>query len=125
MAPIAGAPVINSTTLAHVSEYEEVQFLRGSAHRMANGQIVRENISATVKLRFTLTWAYIDVTARNLIAATALNAITGGASVSYTSPRNLSYTVVLADEELPTWTTHRVANGAGLAYSGSLTLEEV
>ena len=124
MAPVATAPVLSTQTLAHPIEYNEETFYKGSVHRMANGALVRENITNSVKLRFTLTWVALTATERTTLA-TALATMADGTSVSYISPRNVTYTVVIAEDGEPDFKVLAVKAGAEFRYGGTVVLEEV
>lgn len=119
------APVLNGTTLPHPrrSGYKEEVFYKGTVRRMASGALVRELMTSSRKVRFTLEWSGLTVTQRNNVE-TALVDLQDGTSRSFTSPRNISYTVVLAEDGEPKWDVF--LDGAGTFYfSGSMTLEEV
>ena len=110
MAPAANAPTLNSVTMPYPAEYTEEQFYKGAVRRMANGSLVRDLVTNTRKLRFTLTWNMLTATDRNTVT-TALSNVETGSSQTYLSPRNLSYTVVLAEDGEPEWTVTPVKNG--------------
>lgn len=122
---MATQPVINGQTLQYVSDYDEEIFYKASVRRMASGALVRDVVTSAnhLKLRFTLTWQNITITERNNVQ-TALGYLYDGTARAYTSPRNQSYTVVLAENGEPKWEVTRAA-GDVLRYSGALVLEEV
>lgn len=121
---MATQPTLNSQAMPYVNEYEEQIFYKGSVRRMANGNLVRDLVTSSAKLRFTMTWRYLTITERGNVE-TALGYVADGTSRTFVSPRNQSYTAVLAEGGEPTWTVHRVTNGSGTRYSGTLVLEEV
>lgn len=126
MAPVAVAPVLHTTTLPMPSsegQTEEV-FYKGRVERMANGNLVRDNVSNSPKLRFTLDWVALTAAERNTVM-TALATVADGSSRSYTSIRNLTYTVVLAEDGEPEWEIVPVRANSEFRYSGRLVLEEV
>lgn len=126
MAPIAIAPVLHTTTLPMPFRegQEERVFYKGSVQRMASGALVRDNVSSTPKLRFVLEWRGLT-TAERTTVMTALATVADGTSRSFTSARNLTYTVVLAEDGAPEWTVYPARGGSEFRFDGALTLEEV
>lgn len=126
MAPIAVNPVLHTTTLPMPASEGQVEktFYKGRVERMANGNLVRDNVSNSPKLRFTIAWEMLTATERNTVM-TALATVADGTSRSYTSIRNLTYTVVLAEDGEPEWEIVPVKANSEFRYSGALVLEEV
>lgn len=126
MAPAAVTPTLNSQALPDTKQdgYKEEIFLKGSVRRMASGALVRDLVSTSVKLRFTLEWVGLTVGQRNNVE-TALGYVKDGTSRTFLSPRNQTYTVVLAEGGEPTWEVRTANNGTAFRYSGTMILEEV
>lgn len=127
MPPAATQPTLNAQALPYPKMddgYTETIFLKGSVRRMASGALVRDLVTTSAKLRFTLTWTALTITERNNVE-TALGYVKDGTSRTFLSPRNQSYTVVLAEGGEPEWAVRPVAGGTAFRYSGTLILEEV
>ena len=125
--PAATQPTLNSASIPYPKAedgYVEESFLKGSVRRMANGALVRDLVTTDVKLRFTFNYSHITVTERGQVE-TALGYLKDGTSRAFLSPRNVSYTVVLAEGGEPEWEVRPVQGGAAFRYSGTLKLEEV
>lgn len=126
MAIIAVAPVLHTTTLPMPStegQTEEVYY-KGSVERMANGALVRDLVTSTAKRRFTLEWSALTTAEHNTVM-TALATVADGTSRSFTSIRNVSYTVVLAEDGEPEWEIIGAKGNSEFRYAGRLVLEEV
>lgn len=124
--PAATQPTLNGANIPYPKNdgYTEKSFLKGSSRRMANGSIVRDLVTTSVKLRFTLRYEYLTVTERGQVE-TALGYLKDGTSRTFLSPRNISYTVVLAEDGEPEWEVRPVQGGSAFRYSGTLIMEEV
>lgn len=125
--PAATQPTLNSANIPYPKSedgYVEESFLKGSVRRMANGALVRDLVTTSVKLRFTLNYVHLTITERGQVD-TALGYLKDGTSRTYLSPRNVSYTVVLAEGGEPKWEVRTVQGGAAFRYSGTLIMEEV
>jgi hypothetical protein len=120
------AATLGGTTLPDIQQegYTEEVFFKESVRRMASGALVRDQVSASAKRRFTLTWAHITSTQLNTVM-TALGHVDDGASATYVSPQGTSYTVVLAEDGVPTWNVRTIKAGSEYRYTGTMKLEEV
>lgn len=126
---MATQPTLNSGNLPYPDNkggYEEEVFYKGSVRRMASGALVRDIVTSSnhQKLRFTLTWTNRTISERSLVD-TALGYLYDGTARTFLSPRNQSYTVVLAEGGEPAWQMTGVANNGTALYTGTLVLEEV
>jgi hypothetical protein len=101
--------------------YSEEVLYRGTTHRMANGGLVRENVSTTMMRVITYEWAQLTSADRSIVEAAVADMI-DGSTASLTAPTGATYTVVLG-ETLPQWQVRKVGGGT-LRYSGKLVLEK-
>jgi len=97
---------------------------RGKAHRMASGALVRERTSATMLRRFTIEWVYLTSAQRGVVD-NAVTDMLDGSTATFYPPDGSSYTVVLAEDELPEWKIAKVKGNTEFRYSGKLKLEQV
>lgn len=119
--------VVGATTyslpLPMQNGYTEELNYRGSAYRMAAGNLVRENTSTTVFHKITIEWVVLTA-AQKTIVDNAVAAMIDGTAGTFTNPGNSNLTVVLGDEPLPTWEMRTIKKGTELRYSGRLSLEK-
>jgi hypothetical protein len=104
--------------------YSEEVYNKGSAHRMADGSLARESVSAGLKVRVTYEWSQLTNTQRLAVLAAAADLL-DGTSGTLTTPTGATVTVVLAENGLPTWTIRKRLGTSTHFYSGSLKLEQV
>lgn len=125
--PAATQPTLNGANIPYPKAeggYIEETFLKGGVRRMADGSLVRDLVTTSVKLRFTFNYSFLTVTERGQVE-TALGYLKDGTSRTFVSPRNISYTVVLAEDGEPEWEVRPVQGGSAFRYSGTLIMEEV
>lgn len=97
---------------------------RGKAHRMASGALVRERTNTTLLRRFTIEWTYLT-SAQRTVVDNAVTDLLDGSTAQFTTPDNSTYTVVLAEDDLPEWKIAKVKGNTEFRYSGKLKLEQV
>lgn len=120
------ALTLNGTSLPEPMQngYTIEIWQRGKAHRMASGALVRERTSTAFLRRFTIEWTHLTPAEVSTIH-TVLGAMLDGTAVTLVDPPGGTYTVVLADKELPQWKVRKVHGNTQFRYSGTLVLEQV
>jgi hypothetical protein len=102
--------------------YTVEDYQKGTTRRMAGGLLVREVVATGLKRRFTFKWKLLTSTQRGVVD-NAVTDMLDGSTAAFTDPQSTSFTVVLAEEDLPKWEVRTVAST--YYYSGSLKLEQV
>jgi hypothetical protein len=104
--------------------YTEENYHKGTAHRMADGSLVREAVASGRKMRITIEWTQLTGTQRDVVN-NAVADMLDGSQATFTPPSGSNLTVVLGEGALPTWTVRKRLGTTTYFYSGKLTLEQV
>jgi hypothetical protein len=103
--------------------YSESVKNRGTAHRMANGKLVREVISSAPYLEIVLEWNALTDASRDIIDAVVADLLDGSTG-QFTPPTGRPAMTVVLGEELPEWEAFTIANGTQYRYKAKLYLEQ-
>jgi len=119
------APVVESTTLASCSAYEQTDTLRSATVELADGSVHFELVASGAKKDFVLSWDMLTATQMAAVRTAWVALATAYSSSNFVSVLGDTYTVTRHPDQKELKFTAVHINGTVLRYKGELRLREV